>query len=533
MPASSPAAETQCTFVSQNDMRCRRHVWKQHEHHCVFHAAGRAQTQPPPERVLHALEQEVDLACQPQILHGLDFTGVNLSHELRLEQRTIRGPVRLSESQLRGVACCRTRFEGGVSMAIASIKEAADFDGAHFASIEAPGVQFGHEAYFGRCIFAGRALFSGSRFRGRAFFSQSAFLVAAEFKVCTFEQGVLFSDERPPPVHIHHSGEHAKLWLEAGRPTALEDGADFEESSFHGRSRFSHIKFSGNLSLRGCTVWDLKIDRLAPAGSWSLDLRELSVSELQEENPRIESCSLARAMLQGTNIKRLTLIDVRWAKRRRDSGHALWDEIRPRSPNDAWDEAGLQWLAETYRRLVLDCDARRDFERSESFHVGELEVHRWMRGLSFAGRFPRIAKFAPGMTSWIGRNFNAFNVYRLASFYGTSYWQAAWCMSATIALLGALVMASGLAPVGDTQRRPINYDLCVAGSRCTAGPFSEWLRDYGHALTYTMQLVTFQRERDYEPAGSGSVLFVGAGSLLIAAEASLLLLALRRKFRRA
>jgi hypothetical protein len=199
----------------------------------------------------------------------------------------------------------------------------------------------------------------------------------------------------------------------------------------------------------------------------------------------------------------------------------LWDESRLRSTTA--DPELPEAIAENYRQLVLHYEKRRDFEAAEDFHIGEMEICR----LSFAAKFPRWVRRC---SEWL----NGFALYRVLSAYGTSYWQALLVLVCMIFLFSTVFLFSGLSSVQPpvlADRSFIKYDL-RAKQGDTQATLSDVAGDYARTIAHTLSLLTFQRERQYRASGPLSQAFEAMASIFLAGQSALLLLAIRRKFRR-
>jgi len=82
-------------------------------------------------------------------------------------------------------------------------------------------------------------------------------------------------------------------------------------------------------------------------------------------------------------------------------------------------------------------------------------------------------------------------------------------------------------PIGGKPVRVIHYSLTPHLDSAR-----QWLSDYGEAISFSLSMATFQRVRLYESSGPWSYFLMTAGSVIFASQGALLLLALRRQFKR-
>jgi hypothetical protein len=120
---------------------------------------------------------------------------------------------------------------------------------------------------------------------------------------------------------------------------------------------------------------------------------------------------------------------------------------------------------------------------------------------------------------------NGYALYLGLSRYGTSYWHAALVLAVMLLCFSWLFLFTGF-QYTNQESAIINYDW--GGST----PFFEILRDFWQSLISTMSIMTFQRERLLYPLGAHSQLLVVLATLVLTAQIALVLLAVRRRFRR-
>jgi hypothetical protein len=185
----------------------------------------------------------------------------------------------------------------------------------------------------------------------------------------------------------------------------------------------------------------------------------------------------------------------------------------------------MEHIVEQYRQLVKHYEERRDFESAERFYVSEMELRRSLLGMPI---------YESGMSArvflWIRRKFNFYSLYRLSSLYGTRYFQAIGVLLLLIAGGTQILMFTGIKPSEenkDAGRHEIDYLLFSAESRPTS---EHVLRDYWDSFTYTVDSVTLQKNKNFEPnLGKVAQIII---FLSVAAQGAMFLLALRRRFKR-
>jgi len=77
----------------------------------------------------------------------------------------------------------------------------------------------------------------------------------------------------------------------------------------------------------------------------------------------------------------------------------------------------------------------------------------------------------------------------------------------------------------------IEYNLVPDAQHHPVG-FGQWIDDYARAILFSLSIITFQRERFYEPVGDWSRFWLFLSVLLLTTQAAMVLLAIRRRFKR-
>ena len=231
----------------------------------------------------------------------------------------------------------------------------------------------------------------------------------------------------------------------------------------------------------------------------------------------IRRVDFGRSIFLDTDLGRWELSDVRWARKGRRS--VLWDELDLRPDAGPSD---FETVAETYRRLVLNYEAKRDHIAAEDFHVGEMEMRRRKAGASASGILRQIRSRA-----------NGFGVYDWLSRYGTSYRHAAWVLGGFLVVAAVALMIGGFRGIEHVSGSGLVVDYGL-GAKAFASVWSlEGLRDFGNALVVAISMLTFQHSRYYEPTNAMvSRAVFQLAPMVLAGQGALLLLAVRRRFKR-
>jgi hypothetical protein len=233
---------------------------------------------------------------------------------------------------------------------------------------------------------------------------------------------------------------------------------------------------------------------------------------------------LSNASFYDTNLEQVRFLAVTWShppiqrlKTRQRS--ALKDEFASSHHRGLEDLYGR--VADNYRQLVLNYEAKRDFETAEDFHIGEMEMRRRLAE----------ARFPCTKLRFVAKYCNTHYWYWTFSRYGTSYWVAfAWLAFWIFIAFPPLLLCVGFHAVDVATGKssiPISYQL-----RPDFDHVFQWLLDYCKAVSLSVANATLQKARLYEPSGALSSIALSIESVITTAQSALVLLAIRRRFKR-
>jgi hypothetical protein len=234
---------------------------------------------------------------------------------------------------------------------------------------------------------------------------------------------------------------------------------------------------------------------------------------------------LTQASFLDTNLERIHFRDVKWPRKGRRQ--VLWDEF----PHEG-GRTDYEKVAENYRQLVLNYEAKRDFDTAEDFHIGEMEMRRKKKGKQ-AGDEAAKAKWLGMKLLWrCWGVINGYSIYKFLSNYGTSYLQGFLVLLVGLILFSGIFLYTGLKPSKEYVGRllPINYELCLY-TTCQRASWQK-VDDSASAFLFTLSLLTFQKERLYEPANKWTQFWMYFAVLFMAGQTALVLFAIRRRFKR-
>lgn len=363
--------------------------------------------------------------------------------------------------------------------------EAHNFAGFWLPTLDLRGAQFTKPVFFNHAVFLHDAVFSESTFGATANFAHACFRGDVDFMSMSFEEDADFE------------------WARFRQDTLFSD-AYFASDAF-----FCDVFIEGDLVFQGETFGgeaDFRFAKVRKDGRLIFDGADLRFGRFG-----------------GLNLSRVDFRGVQWYQSSGNvwnkSRNALWDEFRPVEAHKA--ERNLPEIADSYRQLVLNCEARRDFEFAEDFHIGEMEICR-------SAEETRTRK---PILRWLWKHLNAYALYWQFSRYGTSYivafiWLLAWVM----VLFPTVFMFSGFQFIDATSGKSV--ETIAYYMQPNFRHPGQWFLDWFKAMNFSLSIATFQRSRLFEPSGNATYFFSAIESVVVAAQSTLVLFAIRRRFKR-
>jgi uncharacterized protein YjbI with pentapeptide repeats len=426
----------------------------------------------------------------------------------------------------------------------ASFEQEVHFDKATFhQDVNFHSATFADHANFSETIFNGEAYFGGATFNKSAWFHDTIFKGEAtflsEFNKLAYFYGACFSQQanflqarfKERAIFPKTKFEGKAVFLEA----VFSDMANFIESIFEQEAMFSGAffeqattfagaSFRHNVSFRSATfsgaVYFAPYTKKCILGE--CDFRRLIIKKEAEFN--FQQVNLGRSRFTDTDLEKIVFRDIEWGntESRWVKRAVLWDEVCPLEEDES--ERNYEKIAENYRQLVLNYESKRDYDVAEAFHIGEMEMRRKKQGAYIKSPWLR----------WLRERLNSYWLYRLLSNYGTSYWQALTVLLALLLIFSAAFLYTGFQPNKENisaTGRAIEYNVFTDSTHHNVS-LGQWLSDYGEAVLFSLSIITFQRERFYEPVGWVSQLFLYLAVLTITTQGALVVLSVRRRFRR-
>lgn len=391
------------------------------------------------------------------------------------------------------------RFDEEVNFESATFKDKSYFDG----------VTFSQQARLHRVTFNQDARFGFATFMQDATFFMAKFVQVADFRGAKFNRNAIFSGT---PFSSYANFEDA----------TFSQKANFSWASFIRGARFLSAIFS-QAAVFYRTVFGLRADAGAAVTPPALDSSPAiaDFSWARFEQPGLvqflqvnkESPQRLQARFFNCNIEGLQFVDVNWYK---EGGRlVLQDELditQPFPPQEQGQkqaeehktkpEGPYEVVATVYRQLVNNFEKVRAYDLAEDCSIGAMEMRRLDPAQPWFLRF-------------------VVTLYRWASNYGSSYVRA-------VSVLGILLLGFGLLfalPWAGIEARGTSTGE-------SPSPALEIAKTLGRGLFHSLEVATFQRETLLTTTTWFGRLLAILQNVLVPAQLALLLLALRRRFRR-
>jgi uncharacterized protein YjbI with pentapeptide repeats len=402
-------------------------------------------------------------------------------------------------------------FAKGADFSKATFMGDADFSKAIFSQMARfDETTFHGFAWFDETTFADSVSFISAAFRKSAYFTKTSFEKKTDFVFTTFDSNAFFNK-----TEFNQVADFSE--------SIFNRGADFILTRFRDKAIFESSTFDKKVHFNNAYLID------DPDNPSQAKYEFVNLNILKDADVVIEKVDLSKATFRDTNLELITFKDVTWAKPTSVIQHwfrkkCLWDEFENTS---IYVDLDYEKIAENYRQLVLNYEKKRDYDSAEDFHIGEMEMRRKKKGdILASGRWYKHR--------WIAEWLNSYNLYRVASNYGTSYWQALCVLVILILVFSVFFLLAGFKPSRDNvdaSSRVIEYNVLPDINHRPVS-IEQLGLDYRDSILFTLSIITFQRERFYEPVGWQAYLCLCFAVLFLTAQAALVLLAVRRRFRR-
>jgi hypothetical protein len=397
----------------------------------------------------------------------------------------------------------------------------ARFDQVRFLEVsEFSSCEFKNTCTFSNSVFEKEANFFGCQFNKNAFFAICKFLTDSDFGYTIFENNAYFQGSR------------------------FVRSITFYSAQFHHIVDFTGLVIGANLALELAALPNPP--QSATSGSAVLDFRNATFRKPTDaifcQVNAGAPIGLRARFANCRGLEKLTFEDVNWNSlgRRRI---VLQDELDIRESTNA-SEGNYELVASAYRGLILNFDHRRQFDLAEDCFCGAFEMKRQDPRHLLGGRFRGIDSFyrRHGKLRSLMSRFSILNLYRILSNYGSSYLQAG------SVFLGFLILFAISYPALGIRMSP-NRDLGKASQQQMATPAKvndeaqvffwssanttgDAIDIFGAGLWTAIDQFTFRKSPTVEPATKWARRLALGEMIVVPAQLALILLALRRRFRR-
>lgn len=415
-------------------------------------------------------------------------------------------------------------FKGGLTLYLCEFEKVLLVDAVSFG---------GGRADFGDCTFGDSAVF------------RPKFASLLSLRSGVFAKGFTIAPPRDREVDMPLHPMEIDLRLVRISGEAIVSVLDFREPSFEGRTNAGPVQAhdltlekDARLVLSGFNTPLLNLRDLVLADKASMGIKDvhadafyfMDVQTRGTTTISFDRIKLTKAWFEGSSVEKIVISNAIWPSEEQRLSIYEETELRERLASAGSSRAEVEAttvarerVAATYRQLVLNYEASRNYEVAEQFHFGEMEMMRLGATLSTPAVFGRLRPYL-----------NTFWLYRALSIYGTSYRRATLVLLGLLVLFTAIFMFNGLQD--PKTGAVVDYDLALPSaplSRQPLLPFDEFSADSGRAFVTVLSIATLQKDKPMQPAGIGGAFWATLLQILAPAQATLLVFSLRRRFRRA
>jgi hypothetical protein len=359
--------------------------------------------------------------------------------------------------------------------------------------------------------------FSGTTFQQNVVFDR-AHVANQDFSNAKFLKGASFHDARLDNVDFYSSefgraisfkGATFSNAARFSRTTFLQD-VTFESAIFHDTANFGGVHFRGDVDFRSAvfrqTVSFINTQFEGIATFQATQFKVPADVRFYQVN---HGAVGFRARFLNTNVEKIEFRDVNWF--RSEQRLVLQDEIDIRPDlGGSSTEPRHELVAALYRQLINNFERERAFDLAEDCFLGAMEMKRLDR------RNPLLQRYL-------------LRIYNFASHYGSSYRQALGVLFLFLALFAFVFSFIGIEPT-----ESVNDFVFERVSRAGLSE-NAWFnvsRAYLNGWIHSAEIATFQRRPRFAAVGAIGYVATIVETVLIPAQVALLLLALRRRFKR-
>jgi len=375
---------------------------------------------------------------------------------------------------------------------------------------------FKEKADFSCAVFLQRAIFLGAKFEKGASFDLAEFSQSANFRAATFDQRAEFIETsfQEEASFREAKFKEADFYVATfSRPVSFEDTeflgtADWRRSRFLDQAEFRRTKFNPRIAGAPGAVFALA--EFAKPGEIVFD-----------------EVDLGRVLFHKCDVSQLCFGSVTWGERTNKCGKSVFDETvsleRLTESGPRMDEQRrCAAVAQIYQHLKKNYDSRLDHSTADEFYFGEMEMKR-------------LAAPMDGPILWLRRwllpRFSLVALYRYASDCGNSYWKPMLGLFGVLALFAILFPLPGIGLNQQGGNHIENYTTTWRTADGWGPNLSAEIRLAGKSAITSIDSA-IQRSAEYPPAYPWGRVLAVLETLLTSILFALVLLAIRRQFRR-
>jgi Pentapeptide repeats (9 copies) len=413
--------------------------------------------------------------------------------------------------------------------------ESATFSGSAIFS----SATFNDYAEFASATFSGYTIFKAAIFSRPAYFSSATFCGTAKFESATFSGDASFSSATFNGETTFNKTKFGKTGETKFFKAKFDNDVIFEETEFNNPVSFNSAIFGkeSDIIFRKAFFAQYASFRYSTSEGY---FRFINLRQSEENRFNFEEATFEKASRISFNKVRLrpnwfinidsrkfSFTNISW-ENHKASNKELTEELESLEKRNHKEPDNFRLLIIAFRNLATNSEEFNRLEDASNFRESAFECEKLERKHKQKDWLTNVSKtldkkficwnfFSETKTIitelWKSIKHAPFDLvhflYRLLSFYGESWFRAAWILVAV--WIGFALFYFYFGEFGtDEKHKPLEF--------C-------------YSLGYSLQVMTLQKPEP-KPYGWHTVLFYGMETILAPLQAALLALAIRRKFMR-
>lgn len=418
----------------------------------------------------------------------VDFSNAPFERDAIFQNAVFKGKVNFSGVEFQvTVNFIETEFHDEIKFNRANIEARINFDGANFQGrVNFFETKFQNWIDFSWANFNDAVNFIGTEFNCGVNFGETKFLSQVNFNGAIFQGKTFFN------------GSVFKAQTDFIN-TKFEKEVDFQNTHFDGLTQF--IGRRGSKKAKEVSEGEGKMiveKNLLFSKDFIIDFRDVTFG--QPEKVTFSTVNLSKCLFLNTNVSKIELPDIEWAKVKKRN--IIYDEIYEEE-----SEKNYALIEKTYAQLKKNFEENRSYAEAGDFHYGEMEMRRKRQKGIF--KYVSIASF-----------------YKYLSGYGESYSRALIWLCLSILFFTSVYLFTGLKEQ-QVAGESVEYKISLSNT-----DLNTIVQSFPKSFVHTLQVAMLRTNLKYSSLDDWGVFVEILERIFIIIQVTLLILAVRRRFRR-